>query len=225
MRLTKSFVQYVVMFGVSLSFPAAIAQAPVPKPSPPRPAAAAPTTHPSTQPPGSVLPSSTGAPQPATSGQPVAPSIAPQRTTATYDDWIVQCDTLAGPPPRKVCEMSQLTQLQVQGKVQPFSRAIVPRPEKDQTSTLIIQVPVNVTFSVSVKIQSADNDQGIAASFARCVPDGCFANFEMKDDVLKKFRTAGAGGKLSFADASGRTIAIPISFNGFGKAYDALLKE
>jgi invasion protein IalB len=221
MRLTNAFLHSVAPLAATLVVSAATAQTPVPKPSPQRPAASAPLPQPS----GSALPSHGAAPQSAPPGQAVAPSIAPQRTTATYDDWIVQCDTLAGPPPRRVCEMSQLTQLQVQGKVQPFSRAIVPRPEKDQASVLIIQVPVNVTFSISAKIQSADNDQGIAASFARCVPDGCFANFEMKEDTLKKFRSASSGGKLSFADASGRVIAIPVSFNGFGKAYDALLKE
>jgi invasion protein IalB len=121
--------------------------------------------------------------------------------------------------------MAQVTQLQVQGKTQPFSRAVVPHPAKDQPVRLVVQLPVNVTFSTNVRVQISDGDQGLALPFARCVPDGCFADFEIKEDTLKKFRSASTGGKLSFADASGRGISIPLSFNGFSKAYDALTKD
>ena len=65
----------------------------------------------------------------------------------------------------------------------------------------------------------------MAAPFARCVPSGCFADFEVKDDTLKKFRAGSGGGKLSFADAGGHEVDVPLSFKGFVQAYDALLKE
>ena len=68
-------------------------------------------------------------------------------------------------------------------------------------------------------------DPGLAAPIARCVPAGCFADFELKDDVPKKFRAAAGGGRVLFADASGRGITIPLSFNGFTQALDALAKE
>ena len=35
----------------------------------------------------------------------VAAAQTPQQTTATYEDWIVRCETLAGPPPKRTCEM------------------------------------------------------------------------------------------------------------------------
>jgi invasion protein IalB len=219
-RLIKSLFRAAGLLGVCLLASAASAQQPLPKPSPQRPTASPPAA------PGNAAQSQTLPSPPQAAPQPTSsPVVAPQRTTATYDDWIVQCDTVAGPPSRKTCEMTQLTQSQVQGKIQPFSRAIVPKPEKDQASILVVQLPVNVTFSVSVKVQSSDSDPGISTSFARCIPEGCFASFEMKEETLKKFRAATSGGKLSFADASGRAIAVPISFNGFAKAYDALLKE
>jgi invasion protein IalB len=152
-------------------------------------------------------------------------STAPQRTTATYDDWIVQCDTQAGSPPRKVCEMAQLTQLQVQGKTQPFSRVAVPHPIKGMPTTLTVQVPVNVSFVGKVKIQTGESDSGLEVSFSRCQLDGCFAEFSITDDGLSKFRAANAAGKLSFADSTGRPVTVPLSFNGFGKAFDGLAKE
>jgi invasion protein IalB len=154
-----------------------------------------------------------------------AQSEAPQRTTATYDDWIVQCETQAGPPPQKVCDMAQVTQ--VQGKNIPFSRVAVPHPVKGQPVKLLVQVPVNVSLNGSVRIQASDSDAGVAAPFARCLPAGCFADFEVKDDTLKKFRAAGGAGpgKLSFKDAGEHDVAVPLSFKGFSQAFDALAKE
>jgi invasion protein IalB len=226
MKNVNAYNAYLVSSGVALIAlfqVAAMAQQPAPRPAQPRPQAQqAPLAQ--SAPVAQPTPSTSPAAQP-TQATPAIQSNAPQRTTATYDDWIVQCDTQAGPPSRKLCEMTQVTQLQVQGKSQPFSRGVVPRPAKDQPVMLIIQLPVNVTFSTSVRIQVTDADQGLAAPFARCVPDGCFAEFELKEDTLKKFRSAAAAGKFSFADSSGRVISIPLSFNGFAKAYDALMKE
>jgi invasion protein IalB len=43
--------------------------------------------------------------------------------------------------------------------------------------------------------------------------------------MLKKLRSAARVGKVSFADAGGRPVAVPISFNGFNAAFDALTKR
>jgi invasion protein IalB len=91
--------------------------------------------------------------------------------------------------------MAQSTQ--VQGRNLPFSRVAIAHPVKGQPVRLEVQVPVNISFGTNVKIQTGDADAGIAASFARCTPNGCFADFDIKDDVLKKFRAAtGAGSFL-----------------------------
>jgi invasion protein IalB len=160
-------------------------------------------------------------PAPAESSQ----STTPQRTTATYESWVLECTTQAGPPQQKVCDIAQAVQAQVQGRTIPFSRIGLGHPAKGQPLKLVVQVPVSVTFSTHVKVQTDDNDPGIAAPFARCVPGGCVADFEVGDDVLKKFRAASGKGKISFADATGREITVPLSFNGFNQAFEALAKE
>jgi invasion protein IalB len=152
-----------------------------------------------------------------------APAEAPQRTTASYGDWVVQCETDAQPSHQKLCEMTQGTQ--VQGRNLPFSRVAIAHPVKGQPVRLVVQVPVNIALATNVRIQSADADPGIVAPFARCVPNGCYADFDIKDETLKKFRTASGAGKVSFADAGGRDVSVPLSFNGFNQAFDALLKE
>jgi invasion protein IalB len=164
-------------------------------------------------------------PAPRSGQEPPTQVELPQRTTATYEDWVVQCETQAGPPAQKVCDMAQITQVQVQGKSQPFSRVAIPHPTKGQPVKLVVQVPVNASFSTNVKIQTTDTDPGLAAPFARCMPSGCFADFELKDDAMRKFRASSGAGKLSFADSSGRDISLPLSFKGFSQAYEALAKE
>jgi invasion protein IalB len=74
-------------------------------------------------------------------------------------------------------------------------------------------------------IQTSDDDPGIIAPFTNCTPNGCFAEFALKDDMLKKLRSAARVGKVSFADAGGRPVAVPISFNGFNAAFHALTKR
>lgn len=154
----------------------------------------------------------------------LAPKIdVPQRTTATYEDWIVQCELRTGPPAEKLCDMAQVTQ--VKGRNIPFSRVAIPRPVRGQPIKLVVQLPVNASFATKVRIQANDGDAGVAMPFARCVPSGCFADFELRDDILRKFRAASSTGKLTFADAGGRDVTVPMSFKGFAQAYEALIKE
>jgi invasion protein IalB len=156
---------------------------------------------------------------------PASTSGAPQQTSATYEDWVVQCETRAGPPAEKLCEMQQMTQAQVQGASRPFTRVIIPRPQKGQPVKLLVQVPVNVSFRTDVRIVTGDPDAGLTAPFSQCVPSGCFAEIEIKDDTIKRLGAITAPGKLTFADAARHEIGVPISFKGFTAAYDALLKD
>jgi invasion protein IalB len=154
---------------------------------------------------------------------PTASTETPQQTTATYADWVVQCQTQTGPPPQKNCDMAQIAQ--VQGKNTPFSRVAILHPTAGQPVRLMVQVPINASFATGVLIQTGDDDPGLTAPFARCVPAGCFADFDIREDALKKFRAASGVGKLSFADAGAHTVTVPLSFNGFGQAFDVLAKE
>jgi invasion protein IalB len=188
---------------------AAAAQQPAPpKPVPPKPA---PAQHP--------------APTPQAQATPAAPvDQTPQRTTASYGDWVVRCETVPGPPPQKNCDMEQLAQ--VQGQAQPISRVAIPLPPKGEGPKMFIQLPINVSFAAPLKITADAKDPSISTPFRRCVPAGCFAEVELKDDLQKKFRAAAAeSGKIVFKDAAERDVTIPLSFKGFAQAFEALLKQ
>lgn len=149
--------------------------------------------------------------------------LAQQSTTATYGDWVVRCATEAAQPAQKSCDMEQLTQ--VQGRTGPLSRVAVAHPVRGQPVKLIIQLPVNVSLPAGVKLQLGDKDPGTVTPFLRCVPAGCFTDVEIKDDLMKKFRAMSEAGKIAFKDAAEHDVVIPLSFKGFGQAFDALSKE
>jgi invasion protein IalB len=166
--------------------------------------------------------------KPAAGNPPPAPTISsetPQRTSATYDDWVLQCEQHAGPPPEKVCQIMQVTQAQVQGKNVPFSLIAIPKPIAAKPVKVLIQLPVNVSLQASVRVQADKADPGVATPFARCITSGCVAEFDLKEDAIKKFKTAAGPGSINFKNANDQDVAVPLSFKGFAQAFDALLKE
>jgi invasion protein IalB len=152
---------------------------------------------------------------------------AQQSTTATYEDWTVRCLTNAGPPPQKLCDMEQISHLQ--SKDQPFSLVAISHPEKGKPVALIVQVPVNVWLATGIRIEidgkDASKDAGLSAPFTRCGPAGCFAEIALNAAAIQKFRAGTAPATIVFANAAQAPVTIPLSFKGFGQAFDALAKE
>jgi len=177
-----------------------------------------------------LLLASTGAaaaqtqPRPAQPAAPAPPATGhePQHTTATYGDWVIRCDIPPAPPAKKTCDMEQVA---VQGQANPISRVAIALPPKGETTKLFIQVPVNVSFAAPVRITADGKDAGVTTPFRRCVPAGCFAELELRDELHKKFRASADPGKIIFKDAGDHEVAIPLSFKGFAQAYEALLKQ
>ena len=47
----------------------------------------------------------------------------------------------------------------------------------------------------------------------------------LREGILKKLREATSTGKLSFADAGGHDVTVPVLFKGFAQAFDALVRK
>jgi invasion protein IalB len=148
---------------------------------------------------------------------------AQQATTATYEDWTVRCSTAAGPPPRKTCDMEQLSYRE--SKERPFSRVAIVRAEKGNQVTLVVQVPVSVWLATGIRIEIGGKAAGAPAPFARCGPAGCFAEIGLGDEVQTQFRTASEPGMILYKNAAQQDVAIPLSFKGFAQAFDAVAKD
>ena len=160
---------------------------------------------------------------PAPQVQPPAPPVqGPQRTSATYGDWVVRCEIPEGQT-QKTCDMEQLAQMQ--GQTNPISRIAIPLPAKGQEAKLIVQLPVNVSLAGGVKIEVDAKDRGLNIAFTRCVPAGCLAETALKEEEMRRFRAETQPGKMLYKNAAEQPVTIPLSFKGFGQAFDALIKQ
>jgi invasion protein IalB len=147
---------------------------------------------------------------------------AQQSTTATYEDWTVRCSTGAGSPPQKSCDMEQLSY--GESKEQPFSRLAIWRDNGKQVS-LVVQVPVSVWLATGLRIEIGGKYIGLSAPFSRCGPAGCFAEIGLTAEVQKQFLTATEAGRILYKNTAQQDVAIPLSFKGFGQAFDGLAKN
>jgi invasion protein IalB len=70
-----------------------------------------------------------------------------------------------------------------------------------------------------------DKDKPVELTYRRCLPTGCFADADARDDVLSRWRAQTGRGRLAFKDGANRDIALPFSFSGLEQALDALAKQ
>jgi invasion protein IalB len=152
-----------------------------------------------------------------------ATADAPQRTTSTYADWVVECERSGASPPRITCAMTQATQ--VRGKSVVFSRVMIGQPVKGKPYKFVVELPVDASVTREVRVQTKDAEPLLSAPFERCVQANCFAGIDLGEAALQKLRAASGTGKLVFVDAIGRDIAVPLSFNGLAQALDAMTVE
>jgi invasion protein IalB len=159
----------------------ATAQAPAPRQPPTAPGAA------QQRGPAESGPAQSPARQAPTPAAPVGPE--PQATTATYGDWLLRCQrvTTTGPV-HQVCDVTQT--VQAQGQQNPILQITVGAPAPKEPMKLAILAPVNVSFPSVARVAVDEKDaQPAELTWRRCVPGGCVAELEVKDELLKRWRT------------------------------------
>ena len=155
-------------------------------------------------------------------------SSVPQSTTAVFGDWALQCRHLDGTPANAVnCEVNQTLQVQGQG---PIAQIAIGRPPVAEGAAkeglrLVVVLPNNVTFGASVQMSVDDKDKPVDLAYRRCLPSGCYADAEIKDEYLGRWRAQSERGRLNFRDGGNRPVTLPFSFRGLSQAMDALAKS
>ena len=192
-------------------------------------AEAQPAPRPAAQP---SAPTATAPAAPATPAPPTAtPAESPERTMAVFGDWVVRCEgraATATAPAGRNCEMAQTTTDQRQ---QPVAVLALGRQAKGEPLRLVAQLPVNVQPGPGARLTldlPGRAEPPLPLPFRHCIPNGCFADAELRDEALLRRlrgRPAEAAGKLEWRNAAGAESSIPVSFRGFGAAYEALAKE
>jgi invasion protein IalB len=158
--------------------------------------------------------------------KPPAPvSADPQSTTAAYGDWVVRCQRIGdGAAAQRICEAAET--IQTQGAQAPIAQIAIGRLAPTDPLRLTLVLPPNIGFPSAPRMDVDDKDaHAVDLNWRRCLPGGCFADAEAKDDLLQFWRKQTGQGSIRFKDGAGRDIVAPFSFRGLAQALDALAKS
>jgi invasion protein IalB len=154
----------------------------------------------------------------------------PQATTATYGAWTLRCVT--APPSTQSggktapgtaapqCEIDQ--QIIVQGQSAPIAVLAIGLDPATAGLHLVAQLPVGVWLPAPPVFGLTATATPVPLSYRRCLQGACFADVDIDATLETGMRQASASGLLGFQITAGKDIGLPISFNGFGAALDAL---
>jgi invasion protein IalB len=149
----------------------------------------------------------------------------PNSTSASFGDWALRCQRLGnGAETQRVCEVTQ--HIRAQDQQNPVAELAIGRLKKADPLRLTVVLPVNVTianppsFSTDRKVPEL-----LDLDWRKCLPGGCIADALLKDDVLRRWKTQTSAEHITWTDASGRDLAIELSFRGLTQALDALSRE
>jgi invasion protein IalB len=166
--------------------------------------------------------SSKETPKAAASAPAPVPST-PERTTASFGDWVMRCDAVPAPG-KRICEAAQL--MTVQGQAAPVAQVAFGRSAHGEPMRVTVVLPVAVMLTSKPKILSDKDDKSpIEVSWQRCVPGGCIATATIADDVVGRLGARTEPGSIMFKDAADHDVALPLSFRGLAQALAALAKE
>ena len=149
----------------------------------------------------------------------------PNSTSASFGDWVLRCQRLGdGAETLRLCEVAQ--QIRAQDQQSPIAELAIGRLKKSDPLRLTIVLPVNITFANSPSF-SADGKEPetLDLGWRKCLPGGCIADAPLKEEALRRWRVLTSAGRITWKDATGRDLAIGLSFRGLAQALDALNKE
>ena len=151
-------------------------------------------------------------------------STDPQTTSASYGDWILNC-VRSQDGSSRVCEIVQT--FQIQGQQGPFARLAIGHVGAKDPLRATFDVAPNISFPSTVKLALDDKDtQPVELTWKKCVPGaGCFADADLKEDVLKRWKAQTGNGRITMKDSTGHDVAVPFSFRGLPQALDGLAKS
>jgi len=157
---------------------------------------------------------------------------AQQRTMAIYGDWTLSCVIASGGA--KSCGLVQSQKLANQSSA--ISQIGIGHSAKTDLLKVSIEITPNAWMLTGVKLIASDSAPAITgplkyttavitAPFKWCTSTRCLAEADLSDANIKTLRTQKEPGTLVYKTASQADVSIPVSFNGFGEALDALQKE
>jgi len=146
-----------------------------------------------------------------------APALAQGTVRAEYGDWQMSCDT----PPGASFEQCAIIQ-NVLAEDQPNVglSVIVLRTADREARLLRVLAPLGVLLPNGLGLNVDGTDMGRVA-FVRCLPNGCIAEVELDDDIIKVL-SEGTDAIFVVFKTPEEGVGIPVSLEGFSEGFAAL---
>ena len=136
---------------------------------------------------------------------------------SVHSDWQVRCDT----PPGAQGEQCALIQSVTAEDRPNVGLTVIILKTADQKSRLMrVLAPLGVLIPSGLGLKIDKTDIG-KAGFVRCLPNGCVAEVQMADELVKQLRGGQTATFIIFQTPE-EGIGIPMSLKGFGEGYDKL---
>jgi invasion protein IalB len=146
-----------------------------------------------------------------------APVRAQGTVKSVHGDWQVRCDT----PPGAQSEQCALIQSVTAEDRPNVGLTVIVLKTADQKSRLMrVLAPLGVLLPSGLGLKIDKTDVG-RAGFVRCLPNGCVAEVQMEENLMKQLRTATSATFIIFQTPE-EGIGIPMSLKGFGEGFDKL---
>jgi invasion protein IalB len=147
----------------------------------------------------------------------LSPAHAQGTVKSVHGDWQVRCDT----PPGAQGEQCALIQSVTAEDRPNVGLTVIVLKTADQKSRLMrVLAPLGVLLPSGLGLKIDKTDVG-RAGFVRCLPNGCVAEVQMDENLLKQLRTGTAATFIIFQTPE-EGIGIPMSLKGFGEGFDKL---
>jgi invasion protein IalB len=156
-----------------------------------------------------------------------AVSTNPEITTATFGSWTLRCQASKDNAASRQCEIVQVIQAQgqTQGQNTTLAQYGLTQMEKGDQWRFVALLPVNIQFPSSGRLATgAKPPITVELAWQRCIAIGCAAASNLAPDMVAALRNAGEPGTVTYLDAAGRNIVLPVEFRGLSQAMDAFGK-
>jgi invasion protein IalB len=145
------------------------------------------------------------------------PAQAQGTVKSVHGDWQVRCDT----PPGAQGEQCALIQSVTAEDRPNVGLTVIMLKTADQKNRLMrVLAPLGVLLPSGLGLKIDKTDVG-RAGFVRCLPNGCVAEVQMDDTLVKQLR-GGQSATFIIFQTPEEGIGIPMGLKGFGEGYDKL---
>ncbi len=153
----------------------------------------------------------------------LAAAALPNRAAAqgevreSVGDWQIRCDK---PPGAREEQCALIQNVTAEDRENVGLSVIVLKTADKQSRILRVLAPLGVILPSGLGLRIDDKDIG-RAGFVRCLPQGCFAEVVLEEELIRQFETGTQATFIIFQTPE-EGIGIPISLNGFREGFAQL---